>query len=567
MRPGTANRGVGQALNTDVQVAERPVTQQGMSGMKTAGQGPGRQVLDKSYFLAELRQKKQELLQVNEQMEGEINVFEQNAGTFDKLNVKYEQLQKEVKGLQGELSDYNMILDKSSTNVDPEEITKQYMKLKEKNDSERRRLESIYTERAGLDQRSRDVEQQIWQQQSNMEAKLSQLAPTSREQYQALMAEVQAMQPEAQRMEAEMMALDQKVAAAEAELSSNNIKQRALSLQEQIRQLTERKYELEAEEAKTRLSPEEQVEQLKSKIKRDNAEVDRLQQQARVVLENIKKLEGQVGSVKPVEAAKPAPAMAPMSELSQAEDTQGKYDELLAKEQDLNSFLSSFQSQMADRKVDLQSKQEAVVAALERVSKAGKVVQSKALPDSGKFREMQDELEYKKIQVENAQNTQVRLKDELTMRRAELEKIDTLEDKIMEELTNLKKKRAVMDEELAEFGMVEQLKVKAEKTKKYLEEQRLVLAGRKDLIKTLAKEKKAKLDAKLSQLQEKDLHLTLERLEQKIRTLEQGIFTMDEFVRGKEAEADFKPLVQEVVVMVDSLNLEVQKMADRKSVV
>mmetsp|Transcript_36001 Transcript_36001/g.90805 ORF Transcript_36001/g.90805 Transcript_36001/m.90805 type:complete len:150 (-) Transcript_36001:85-534(-) len=147
------------------------------------------------------------------------------------------------------------------------------------------------------------------------------------------------------------------------------------------------------------------------------------------------------------------------------------------------------------------------------------------------------------------------------MRRAELEKIDTLEDKIMEELGHLKKKRATMDEELAEFGMVEQLKVKAEKTKKYLEEQRQVLSGRKDLIKTVANEKKTKLDARMGQLQENDLHLTLERLEQKIRTLEQGIYTMDDFVRGKEAEADFKPLVQEVVVMVDALNLEVQKMA------
>lgn len=103
--------------------------------------------------------------------------------------------------------------------------------MKEKNDSERRRLENIYTERASLEQRSRDVEQQIMQQQSSMEAKLSQLAPSSRDQYQELMAEVQGMQPDAQRLEADLLALDQKVAAAEAELSNNNIKQRALSLQ------------------------------------------------------------------------------------------------------------------------------------------------------------------------------------------------------------------------------------------------------------------------------------------------------------------------------------------------
>lgn len=77
----------------------------------------------------------------------------------------------------------------------------------------------------------------------------------------------------------------------------------------------------------------------------------------------------------------------------------------------------------------------------------------------------------------------------------------------------------------------------------------------------MADEKKQKLDAKQSQLQENDLHITLERLEQKIRTLEQANFAMLDFVRGKEAEADFKPLVNEVAAMVETLNVEVQKMA------
>jgi len=558
MRPGTANRGMGAALNTDVQVNERPVTQQGMSGMKTAGQGPGRQVLDKSYFMADLRKKKQELLQANQKMEEEINKFDSNTATYEKLNRKTEDLQKEVKGLQGELADYNMILDKAGTDSNIDAITKEYLRMKERNDSERRRLETVYTERASLEQRARDVEIQIAEHQASMEAKLEQLAPRARDQYHELMMEVQGMQPEAQRLEAELLSLDQEVAAAEAELSNNHIKQRALSLQEQIRQLMERKYELEAEEAKTRLSPEEQVEQMKSKIKRDNMEMDRMQIQLKGMMEQIKKLETQVGSVKPVMEA-PKPSSSDPSD--SPEDTQQKYEELLAKEQDLNSFLANFNGRMADLKAELSSKQEAVVAVLEKLAKAGSVLSSQALPDSNKFREMQDELEYKKIQVENAQTTQVRLKDELELRRAELEKIDTLEDKIKDELTNLRKKKDTMDKELVEFGKVEQLKVKAEKTKKYLEQQRTVLSGRKDLIKSVADEKKRKIDAKLSQLQENDLHITLERLEQKIRTLEQGIFAMDDFVRGKEAEADFKPLVNEVASMVESLNLEVQKLA------
>lgn len=174
--------------------------------------------------------------------------------------------------------------------------------------------------------------------------------------------------------------------------------------QEQIKQLTERKYELEAEEAKNSLSPEEQVEQLKAKIKRDNAENDRLQAQIRSLVEAVKKMEAQVASVKPANDTKPA---APVS-MDTGEDNQQKYEELLAKEQDLNSFLGRFESQLADRKAGIVEKQEAIIAKLEKLSKAAQVVSSGGtLPDTGKFREMQDELEYKKIQVQNAQSTQV----------------------------------------------------------------------------------------------------------------------------------------------------------------
>lgn len=56
MRQGTAARkevnysGVGQ--NTAVKVVERPITNHGVgvSGLKTALQGPGRQIYDRNYY-------------------------------------------------------------------------------------------------------------------------------------------------------------------------------------------------------------------------------------------------------------------------------------------------------------------------------------------------------------------------------------------------------------------------------------------------------------------------------------------------------------------------------------
>ncbi len=44
------------ALGAQIKVADRPVTQQGLGGVKTAGaKGPARQVQDKSFFLGLLR--------------------------------------------------------------------------------------------------------------------------------------------------------------------------------------------------------------------------------------------------------------------------------------------------------------------------------------------------------------------------------------------------------------------------------------------------------------------------------------------------------------------------------
>lgn len=65
MRLSTAaQRPPGTAMRTaaPVQVDNRPITQHGVSGVKGAGgAGGGRQVLDKTYFVNELRQKRIEL--------------------------------------------------------------------------------------------------------------------------------------------------------------------------------------------------------------------------------------------------------------------------------------------------------------------------------------------------------------------------------------------------------------------------------------------------------------------------------------------------------------------------
>ncbi|XP_016075984.1 PREDICTED: intraflagellar transport protein 74 homolog isoform X5 [Miniopterus natalensis] len=92
MPPGTARPGsrggligTGGVLSSQIKVADRPVTQQGLSGMKTGIKGPQRQILDKSYYLGLLRA---------------------------------ENLAVEIKDFQGQLADYNMELDTLQQQLD-----------------------------------------------------------------------------------------------------------------------------------------------------------------------------------------------------------------------------------------------------------------------------------------------------------------------------------------------------------------------------------------------------------------------------------------------------------------
>lgn len=135
MRMGTAARpgsrgGLG-ALNTNISVADRPVTQQGMMGMKLGAQGPGRQIADKSYYMGQLRMKcdemQEEMNRMNQEAEQftkvsswiclrarfvlpvlmyDIVVHNQDTAKYSQMERKYESLIKEVRKLQGSAMSY-----------------------------------------------------------------------------------------------------------------------------------------------------------------------------------------------------------------------------------------------------------------------------------------------------------------------------------------------------------------------------------------------------------------------------------------------------------------------------
>lgn len=102
MRGGGGGGGGGSMLNQPLRVEERPMTQQGLGGIKTAAKGPRRQVEDKSYYIGVLRQKINELSVEVKNMTKEIANANEESQSFVQYEQMAENLAQEIKDLQGE---------------------------------------------------------------------------------------------------------------------------------------------------------------------------------------------------------------------------------------------------------------------------------------------------------------------------------------------------------------------------------------------------------------------------------------------------------------------------------
>ena len=81
LRPGTGMLASAGAT-MDVTVTDRPVTQQGISGMRPASAGPGRQVQDVSYFVGLLRNKITAITNEINKLKGDIDQCNKDATTY-----------------------------------------------------------------------------------------------------------------------------------------------------------------------------------------------------------------------------------------------------------------------------------------------------------------------------------------------------------------------------------------------------------------------------------------------------------------------------------------------------
>lgn len=538
-----AEAGYGASLQTDIQVTDRPVTQQGIMGMRTGTAGPGRQVQDRSYFTGLIRQKVGDITDEIAKLKKQCDDSERDTATYAQLERKYEQLIKQVRQAEGQLADYNLAMDKARSSQDPMEIQHYCNQLKEKNSQDMQQVDRIFEQRQQCESAIKEMQGEITKAQTAAEDKINALAPVKLDQYRELLQQNNMLQQQMQTGEKQLAEINAQLQAAEQKAQQDTYREEYERLEKKIRKLQKEKVDLEKEHEASRMDPEQARAMMLEKVKSDKERLDQLDKSLKSVEEENRRNKKVLADLQ-----------TDITERKGTGDSQ-KYDVLFQRDEEMTTFIDQFAETKEKELGDQKRIQETIVALLEHISTGLK--RENNMPSEGRVNEMREDLSFKERQLESSQSTKARLEQELTKRNSELDKINTLDDKISVELTSLNEKIESMLGEMGTFAEIDDLRKQASHSKEHLHRMKGKYIRRRDSIKQQVQLLSTKYEQKKNALVENDTAKSMEALEQKLRHYEQNIFHLREYIQTKEHETDFQKMKEDCSRMLDDLNQRV----------
>ena len=201
-----------------VTIANRPMTMQGLSGIKTAAKGQGRAVLDHSYFLGAIRSKCSELGTEISKMQTDLTKLERDEATFGAYEGKATALAKDIKIMQGELADINMMQDKLNTHVEVHEVIADQQSIKAANDRAQAGVDNIFSERRKAETQVKLLCGELNTERNWVQTLVAQMSGSQRSAYNQLQGDVDELMKELQAKQRQLDSFNERIGSMDAEL-------------------------------------------------------------------------------------------------------------------------------------------------------------------------------------------------------------------------------------------------------------------------------------------------------------------------------------------------------------
>ncbi|NWZ03812.1 IFT74 protein, partial [Loxia curvirostra] len=547
-RPGSRGGSLnpGGVLSSQIKVADRPVTQQGLSGIKTAMKGPQRQIMDKTYYLGVLRSKINEITAEISKLQEEVEMYKQEKSVYLSYEKRAEALAGEIKDFQGQLADYNMVVDILNTSTDMAEVIRDYNMLKVQNDRDTQNIDKIFTERQATEKLIQAVEEDIEHEKVVADDIMKDMSQENQAKYLEIKAANEKLSQELVVQQQELDALNVKEESLRAEIAHSAVKQEAVQLYEKLHELKEHRDRMIAED-KNMESPQEERERLLKQARIENVVKDDSQK--------IASMERQLAEVKEkIDYFKKVIQRLDTDLENHRGEENWKYKELKKREESMDNFLATFEdvkNQELERKAQIEA---SIVALLEHSSRNLNHMKQISSITNQELKIMQEDLTFKSNEMQKSQSTAKNLITESQKLQLDLQKMELLEGKMVGELASLKDKIEQTKAELDIYNNLPALKASGEEKKKKLEDDKEKLTKRSRAFKKIMEHLNTEYETLKKELQENETHSQLTNLERKWQHHEQNNFMMKEFIATKSQESDYQPIMKNSRKLVKEYN-------------
>ncbi|NXI88821.1 IFT74 protein, partial [Rhipidura dahli] len=536
----------GGVLSSQIKVADRPVTQQGLSGIKTAVKGPQRQIMDKTYYLGVLRSKTNELTTEINKLQEEVEMYKQEKSVYLSYEKRAEALAGEIKDFQGQLADYNMVVDILNTSTDMAEVIRDYNMLKVQNDRDAQSMDKIFTERQATEKLIQAVEEDIEREKVVADDIIKDMSQENQAKYMEMKAANEKLSQELIVQQQELDALNIKEESLRAEIAHSGVKQEAVQLYEKLHELKEHRDQMIAED-KNMESPQEERERLLNQARTEKVVKDDSQK--------IASMERQLAEVKEkIDHFKKVIQRLDMDLENHRGEENWKYKELKKREESMDNFLETFEdvkNQELERKAQIEAN---IVALLEHSSRNLNHMKQISSVTNQELKIMQEDLTFKSNEMQKSQSTAKNLITESQKLQMDLQKMELLEGKMVGELASLKDKIEQTKAELEIYNNLPALKASGEEKKKKLQDDKEKLTKRSHAFKKVMEHLNTEYETLKKELQENETHSQLTNLERKWQHHEQNNFMMKEFIATKSQESNYQPVMKNVKKLVKEYN-------------
>nr|CAB3255403.1 intraflagellar transport protein 74 homolog [Phallusia mammillata] len=520
------------------------MTQQGLSGMKTANKGSQRQIQDRTFWLGEIRSKSTAITSEIRRVEADMVRNQEESNTFLMFEKRAETLASEISEIQGELHDYNMLIDRMNMNQELPDIVDDLNALKVKNDREADSLERIFEQKETKETQIEQLEKEIRRQRMLTENRVQDMDPEMREHYSELKRDGLQTMEELTQLQDVLEDLTNKQNALENAMQGDSMKQEAVLLYEKLNDLQLKKEHLEHEE-QSNLSPEQEQKELLAKVKSYNQEISSMDRQSNELDDNIQKMQEELQQVE--------------DELEDQEsEAVQKYRQIQKREQGMDEFEKNF-PETRSQEIEQQSNLgENIVALLEEISKT--LTTAANLPSRREVQDLKDDLQFKENEMFKAESTSQSLVTQNADLNHQLNKVEELEEKMETEKQELTERMERMLSEIEKFKNLDKLRSGAETRKKELEHEREELNSRKHECRRRADEMHQEYQEVVRNLEENDTHAQLSNLIKKWQHIEQNNFSLKEYIAARSMDSgamkgkvmhnlsDINTLLQEIYV-------------------